>query len=119
MNFYNPSPVHVEPDSVLRSWRVYELQLPGLPAATRHFVGYNLITGDGRVSSPIQSWDPVTRTGVTRSGRRYHLDDADPGFNLDAEAVFSAWLRVNRTGDVGPPHDVSVEYASNVRTSTQ
>jgi hypothetical protein len=39
----------------------------------RHFVGFNMLRGNGRVSTPIAEFDPVTRTGKTRSGRRYRL----------------------------------------------
>jgi hypothetical protein len=39
----------------------------------RHFVGYDVHACDGRVSTPIRSFDPIARTATTASGSKYRL----------------------------------------------
>jgi hypothetical protein len=107
---HEPNPVEIEPDAKLSQWRVYELEIPLLKGVTRHFVGYNHVTGEGRVSSPIVSWDPATRQGITRSGRRYELL-GPPGVNAESEYVFAAWLRSNQASKLARV-DVSSEYVT-------
>lgn len=80
------APVDVEPEVRLSSWRVYAVR------GQRHFVGYNLILREGRVSSAIQFFDPKTRRGVTRSGRVYELVGSS-GWDPDADWVFGVWLQ--------------------------
>lgn len=53
----------------------------------RHFVGHSALDCDGRVSTPIKSFDPVTRTGTTASGSRYQLMGR-AGRDSDAEYVW-------------------------------
>jgi len=107
---------------VLERWSIRETS-----AGTRHFLGFNLVAGDGRVSTPIQSFDPVTRTGVTKSGSTYSLV-GPAGQDKDAEYVWSciekAWkieqwrditaqlvpdwrqaLPLSEQGDMGSPND--------------
>jgi hypothetical protein len=55
---------------------------------SRHFVGRDVVKDDGRVSTPIQSFDPVTRTGVTASGSTYQLVGR-AGRDADAEYVWN------------------------------
>ena len=104
---YRPRPVDEEPDAILTRWRVYEVSVPGTPV-TRHFVGHNLITGDGRVSSPIQSWAVIKREGITASGRRYRLE-GPYGTGMDSQYVFGVWCLRNRI-DKDDLRDVSQEY---------
>jgi hypothetical protein len=68
---------------VLERWCVRETQ-----TGSRHFVGFNIVGGEGRVSTPIQSFDPVMRTGLTASGSTYFLVGR-AGHDSDAEYVWS------------------------------
>lgn len=88
---YKPDPVEDEPSIELGSWRAFAVGQP----ATNHFIGINLADGHGRVCSPIESWDPVSRVGITRSGRRYHLADARSNQHEGADLTFDAWLQAN------------------------
>ncbi len=85
---------------VLELWCIREID-----AGTRHFVGYDIVDGKGRVSTPIMEFDPETGTGVTSSGSRYQLVGR-AGQNRDAEYVWSlatkawdvkSWIDVTAT----------------------
>lgn len=102
MSLYRPNPVSSEPQAILINWAVYEL-----PDGDRHFVGYNTVTGDGRVSSKIMEFDKATMTGTTRSGRKYRLDGISQMSN-DAQYVWNIWAKYNKVTDF---KDVSDEYA--------
>lgn len=111
MVVYKPRPVSQEPRSVLRTWRVFEVDIPALGAKTRHFAGFNLMTYDGRVSSPIQSFDLEARTGVTRSGRVYELE-GDPGDNDEVVYVWKRWCMFNGI-DLESVKEVTDEYVKH------
>lgn len=76
--------ITIDADKTLDAWAIFEVQFngPGLPW-TRHFIGLARESGNGQVSSPVLSLDPVTRRARTQSGRVYHLA-GDPGGNSDA-----------------------------------
>lgn len=101
MPLWNARSVQDVPGLAMSHWSVREL-----PDGDRHFVGYNLTEGEGRVSSKILSFDPRTMTGTTRSGRKYTLLGT-PGVNMDAEYVWEGWARIN---SVKTFEDVSDEY---------
>lgn len=84
---YRPYPAQVEPSVKLSNWAVYELQ-----DGSRHLVGYNTSTRDGRVSSPVAS---VSDEGclLTRSGRAYTLVGPS-GWSADGEYVWSRWCAI-------------------------
>lgn len=92
-SIWSVAPVEAEPETKLSQWRIFKvLAKDGFPETT-HFVGY---TGwEGRVCSAVQTYDPNTKRGVTRSGRVYELV-GDSGYNSDAMYVWSAWR--NRNG---------------------
>lgn len=90
MNVWKVGNITQEPEVVLIQWSVLQL-----PCGDRHFVGWNLILGEGRVSSAIQEFDKTTLTGKTRSGRIYKLDGPS-GHNNDAQYVWAAWCRINK-----------------------
>lgn len=90
MPVWKTTPVEDEPEITLRSWQIFEVDKEG---GDRHFVGWNT-QGEGRVSSKIETFDPVTRRGVTRSGRVYELL-GDPGVNMDALYVWDKWKEIN------------------------
>lgn len=90
MPVWRVASIQQEPQVVLSSWRIMET-----PEGTRHFVGYNENWREGRVSSAIQAFDPVTLVGRTRSGRIYQLRGAS-GYNSDAEYVWAQWCYINK-----------------------
>jgi hypothetical protein len=61
---------------------------------TRHFVGEDVRSGAGRVSTAIRRFDPKTLRGVTSSGRVYRLLGRR-GCSGDAQYVWSCWCRLN------------------------
>jgi hypothetical protein len=101
MPVWSVASVGEKPEITLCRWKVIETE-----RLERHFVGLSVASNTGRVSSAIQSFDPETRTGVTRSGRRYVLLGA-PGDDPDGMHTWAVWARVN---DVKEETDVSSEY---------
>lgn len=77
------------PSVELVKWWVFET-----PEGDHHFNGYNITVGEGRVSSKIVEFDMATKTGITRSGRKYTLAGI-PAYHSDAAYVLDAWLRIN------------------------
>jgi len=86
--------VDSQPMIVLTNWSVIEVRLRTYDVATRHFSGYVVENYEGRVSSPIMTFDCATMTGETRSGRRYLLRGA-PGVHSDSAYVKYQWLLMN------------------------
>ncbi|WP_341317466.1 hypothetical protein WN982_40050 [Paraburkholderia sp. IMGN_8] len=78
---------------------------------TRHFVGFDIRRGDGRVSTPINEFDPATRTGKTENGSRYQLIGR-AGHDSDAEYV---WRIAIRAWGIGSWTDVTAELVPNWR----
>jgi len=74
--------VPAQPTVWLTYWRVLEMD-----RGTRHFIGRSVEHNIARVSSPIFSFDLVTRTGKTSSGREYKLL-GPPGLD---EVVVYVW----------------------------
>ena len=104
MPIWRPSSVDATPELVVSSWMLIRTE-----TADIHVVGFNLTEGEGRVSSPLATFDPVTRIGTTRSGRRYVLC-GEPGCNTDAQYTFATWCEINQV--VGWD-DVTVEVLAN------
>jgi hypothetical protein len=77
----------------------------------RHFVGFHLDRGDGRVSTPIREFDPVTRTGRTASGSTYHLIGR-AGRHSDAEYV---WRIAAKAWGIEKWADITAELVPNWR----
>ena len=107
MPIWNVPPPDIEPVAMLVIWRVFETNL-----GTRHFVGFDPIAEEGRVSSAIVGLDTDGACGSTSSGRVYRLE-GPPGDHPDAAATWADWARhngVTRASDVtellfgkGPP----------------
>ncbi len=104
--FYHPEPVDRSPDVILAKWSVFEFNKNEL--TSRHFVGFNLLSLDGRVSSPIEVFDKETMTGITKSGRSYRLR-GQSGVHEDALYVFFKWKVINGAND-NMIIDVTGEY---------
>jgi hypothetical protein len=93
MAFWKTAPVSEEPEITLYDWKVFELN-----DGSRHFVGTNGARGSGRVSSSIQTFDPTTMSGVTRSGRVYKLV-GESGDSINGLYTWTGWCHVNRVDD--------------------
>jgi hypothetical protein len=90
MAIYESAPVSEVPEVFLERWSIREKE-----NGARHFVGFDVDRQHGRVSTEIVAFDSLTRTGVTSSGRRYHLLGPG-GFDGDAEYVWSMVVRVRK-----------------------
>lgn len=92
MSLWLVAPIAERPSVSLRSWQVFDVPLSG-ETWTRHFVGYAVEDRQGQVSSPVLTFSPAERCGVTRSGRVYQLIGR-PGADSDAEYVWNRWKRL-------------------------
>jgi len=105
--------IEAEPFTRLVDWRVFHCQLPGLDGATTtHLVGYSPRNREGRVSSPIKTFDPSKRLVKTRSGRVYELLGS-PGSCGDADHTWAAWLRINEATVVA---EVTEQHYAQIQT---
>lgn len=89
MPVWRPAPVEERPVLTLANWRVIETECGEL-----HFVGRNVETGSGRVSSAIVAFGIEDRLGRTQTGRVYQLE-GPPGRDDNADYVLGVWLQVN------------------------
>lgn len=80
------------PEIQLTEWKVYSVVSPLWAKPTNHFVGIRNSPYEGRVSSAIMHFDPITMTGITNSGRVYRLIGGE-GHNFDAEYVWDQWKK--------------------------
>lgn len=108
MSVYKIPPPEQEPNALLLSWRVFEVKSSNWPDTTRHLVGYAPGYGEGRVSSAA-TYLGMTAEGasfLTKSGRMYLLK-GEPGYDKDAEYVWSIWKKGCR---ITEEKDVTNEY---------
>ena len=104
-SIWRPASVTDEPESYMTNWSVFKVKGVEIDDAdTVHFVGN--CDGEGRVCSPVRTYDPVTKRGVTRSGRIYVLTGKS-WYDSDALYVWRHWLMVNNNPTV---IDVTKEY---------
>lgn len=106
MPIYVGSDVEECPEITLERWSIREID-----NGNRHFVGFDTVYCDGRVSTPIISFDPRTRQGMTSSGRRYWLLGR-AGFDKDAEYV---WNRVKRVWEISNWSDITQQMCPDWR----
>ena len=112
MPIWTIGPLSERPQLTLNAWGVYEVPLYGdTEPWTRHFVGFAREDCVGHVSSPVKAFDPVTGSGVTRSGRVYQLQDR-PGSDADARYVWEKWKVVN---GISAERDVSDEVFAEMQ----
>ena len=97
-------PPRLQPSVTLIRWQVLETK-----TGARHLLGRSVQDREGRVSTRVARWDPVTRIAVTQSGRLYTLDGL-PARDDDASHVFGMWAPANGI-DVQACVDVTAEYA--------
>lgn len=91
MNIWRPESVSEAPEVILSHWEVVEL-----PDGDRHFIGYNTLKLEGRVSSKIVDYNKDSKIGTTRSGRTYKLTGCCTERNDDAEYVWGIWKQLNK-----------------------
>ena len=96
---WKPTSVVDEPVTELRRWRVFQVaavfNADGPP--TTHFVGD--AGYEGRVSSPILEYDPISRQGRSGSGRIYKLV-GNSGYDRDAEHTWNRWQQICKVDKV-------------------
>lgn len=97
--------VDIQPSVDLVPWRVMRLTFDAIEYDV--LVGYDIATGYGRASTPVQAFDAARAEATTRSGRIYRLVEA-PGYDSDGEYVFRTWL--GRCLTDSNHCDVSSEY---------
>jgi hypothetical protein len=96
MSIWGTRTVKVEPDIRLTHWQVFSIPSLDGEGMDRHFNGRSASTGDpGRVSSRITNFDPKTKTGTTRSGRKYQLVGPS-GCSGDPMYVWDRWAAFNK-----------------------
>lgn len=95
MGIWKPGTIKEEPEVILNPWQIYEVESELWKGRTRHFVGYNTIYKEGRVSSAIVEFDKNTMVGKTNSGRVYKLKE-ESGYNADASYVWEFWKKRNK-----------------------
>ena len=103
-SIWKPASIQDEPETRLTQWRVFKVKGLSNEDETIHFVGR--ANWEGRVCSPVQTYDPTNRRGVTRSGRVYELLGPS-GHNSDAMYVWGRWCNMNQIEEV---IDITEEY---------
>ncbi len=93
MNIYLAAPVSEAPICFLEHWSIRRTG-----EGAMHFVGFNVESCDGRVSTRIMELDVLRRVALTESGRRYVLLGS-AGYDSDAEYVWR-WV-VSKRGIAG------------------
>ena len=95
MPIWRIEPITDLPHVTLDAWTVFAVPLDGENKTwTKHFVGFSREGCQGQVSSPVEQFDPATRSGITRSGRVYQLAGR-PGADGDAQYVWEHWKALN------------------------
>lgn len=112
MNVWSTAPIANLPQLTLHAWSVFEVQLPTEAGRwTRHFVGFASETGHGQVSSAVETFDPATGSGVTRSGRVYRLRGR-PGSDPNVAYVWICWKKI---GGVTAEREVADEVFAEIQ----
>ncbi|MGF6770629.1 hypothetical protein P3T18_003108 [Paraburkholderia sp. GAS199] len=106
MPLYQASPAGTGEKIFLERWCIRESN-----KGKRHFLGFSASDCYGRVSTPIVSFDPRTRTGVTSTGRKYYLLGR-AGLDKDADYV---WHRAARVWDITSWRDVTQQLCPDWR----
>ena len=94
MGIWSVAPIDEEPEIILTDWTVYEITSGLWPDKTRHFVGYNALGREGRVSSVIVQYDHEKAVGMTKSGRIYKLKGPQGSGSSDGLHVWDYGNRI-------------------------
>ncbi|HOY70275.1 MAG TPA: hypothetical protein PL131_10985 [Methylotenera sp.] len=84
-----------QPNVQLTQWCIKESK-NSEGVISRHFIGYDCMCREGRVSSDIVEFNPLRLRGKTSSGRIYELCGPSSQ-NADANYVWAKWRLINRT----------------------
>ena len=106
MPIYIGRDVETNPEILLERWSIREVH-----SGERYFVGFDTVECDGRVSTPIVSFDARARLGLTSSGRRYRLLGR-AGFDKDGEYV---WNRVTTIRETQSWSDITEQLCPDWR----
>lgn len=101
MTIWSTESVEIQPTLYLSQWSVFQTE-----KGERHLCGRDDSDYSGRVSQAIGSFDSISMTVQSSSGRMYVLS-GPPGWSKDAEYVKSRWLRINNVVEYT---DVTEEY---------
>jgi hypothetical protein len=94
-SIWRPPSTAQEPHVELSHWAIMKVKSKAYnDETTYHFVGRPSTSSEGRASSKIVSFDPVTRQGTTASGRVYGLI-GDSGVTMNAAYVWGNYARIN------------------------
>lgn len=93
--------VEQAPQDALECWEVFEIE-----NGERHLVGRSCRFQEGRATTAIVAFNPVSRTIRTQSGRLYELL-GQRGPNGDARYVWGHWCEANSVREC---RDVTAEY---------
>lgn len=107
ISIWRPASVEQEPHTRLAQWRVFKVKGLQDEEETIHFVGR--AGWEGRVCSPVTTYDSNTKRGITRSGRVYELFGPS-GHNGDAMYVWARWCNINGIKEV---EDITKEYEND------
>lgn len=111
MSIWRATSIEEVPSLKLKDWTIYEVESELWEGKTRHFCGYNMTEGEGRVSSAIVVFDKGTKIGRTESGRNYELVGR-PKYSVDGSYVWSFFVQRNKLYNI---KDVSKEiYKSGI-----
>jgi hypothetical protein len=94
-----------QPSITLCRWKVAEVT-EGPREGERYLIGFNQDDCEGRVSTPIVSFEDSTGRCVTKSGRVYRLVGPS-GYDPDADYVWRIWQPAN---NISATRDVSSSY---------
>ena len=86
-------PLSERPVIELERWQVMQL-----PNGDRHFIGWNMTEGEGRASSTIVEFDPVTCRGLTAAARVYVLNGRTAP-DRDGAHCWRRWMRISGVAD--------------------
>lgn len=92
MPIWKGTSIEEAPGIGLVSWRVYEVSSRIWERRTRHFEGRNITENEGRVSSQIKSFDPLTHRAGHEAGGVYHLVGPPGSGTSDGQYVWSFLL---------------------------
>lgn len=102
------------PAVTLRRWRVMEVVTQG-GMRTRHLLGHDIDSDEGRVSSPIVDFKLDAMMATTSSGGRYRLAGV-PGQSRKVQSIWDDWCRAN---GVYAQYDVTNDYMDPDDMSTR
>jgi hypothetical protein len=98
----------------LRRWQVMEVVTRhGL--RTRHLLGHDTASDEGRVSSPVVDFKLETMTATTSSGARYRLAGV-PAHSRKVQSMWHDWCKANA---VSAQYDVTNDYMDPDDMSTR